>query len=230
MQVSELNDANMGPGCFASPSVFACDSDVCRECPSFDACASACLDTLKAMRERINIDALLVRHRAARQGTIEATPREEGPALPESIKFMPSVKPSTEKVERKSPSPRVALALSAEHEAIIDTISQQNAKALALKWCKEGLIEKIKTDMSQGRNPFDAQGSLAYCAVACEALLAGTLTRRGLKELFMKRMGKTKRWDERTAASHVGIVMPALLAFGIATETPAGFVVTPQTA
>jgi hypothetical protein len=219
---------SMAPGCYASPSVFASDSDICRGCPVFNDCAQACVGTLEAMRDRINIDSLLARHREARRTTIEAAPQEE-PTLPVAVKFMPSIKPSTEKVERKAPPPRRVVAeVTADQQAIVDSISQSNAKKLALKWCKDGIVEKIKTDMSQGRNPFDAQDSLAYCAVACEALLAGTLTRRGLKELFMKRMGKTTRWDERTAASHVGIVMPALVAFGIAVETPAGFVVNPE--
>lgn len=228
-EVSELNVPAAAPGCYASPSVFASDSDVCRGCPVFGECSNACVQTLHAIRDRINVDSLLERHRAARHSTIEAAPRET-PELPKALKFLPSIKPNTEKVDIKpvkTHKPRVAHEATPEQLAIIDRISQAHAKDLALKWCRAGLIETIGTELSAGRNPFASEPQ-TYYAVACEELLKGPLTRNALKEVFTKRMGKHKRWDVKTALSHVGIVIPALVGFGFAIETPAGFVVNPK--
>ena len=227
-EVNETTTPAMAPGCYASPSVFASDSDICRGCPVFDDCSQACVETLHALRDRINVDGLLARHREARQSTIEATPRAK-PALPVSIKFMPSVKPATTKVEPKQ-APKVTVSeVSPEQEAIIATITQVNAQELARKWCKRGIIDTIAQDLRQGRNPFASQARHDHCSVVCDELLKGTVTKQMLKQAFMKRLGNKTPWDERTASAHVNIAMPVLVAFGIAVETPAGFIVNPAT-
>jgi hypothetical protein len=226
-EVSEHNMPNMAPGCYASPSVYASDSEICRGCPTFDDCAAACVQTLHALRDRINIDSLLARHKQARSSTIEAAPTQ-APTLPATIKFMPSVKPQTEKVEPKvaRPEPVMTVAISEADQAIIETLNKKS-KEVAIKWCKRGMIETIKRELSQGRNPFASQARLDHCSVVCEELLNGAVTKHGLKKAFMKKLGAKSPWDESTAGAHVGIAMPVLVAFGIAIESPEGFIVNP---
>lgn len=226
-EVTENPTAAMAPGCYASPSVFARDSEICRGCPAYDACSQACVETLHALRDRINIDRLLNRHTSARQATIEATPALE-PQLPVTIKFMPSVKPAAQKVEpkREAPAPVVGVDVTAEQQAIIDTLNKKS-QDLAIKWCKRGMIDTIRKDMHRGVNPFASQARLDHCSVVCEELLNGSVTKQSLKKAFMKKLGAKTPWDESTASAHVGIALPALVAFGIAIESPAGFIVNP---
>ena len=227
---SEIQTPAMAPGCYASPSVYAQDSEICRGCPTFDDCGAACVQTLHALRDRINIDRLLNRHQQARQATIEATPAAD-PALPATIKFMPSVKPQADKVLVKvsRPEPVVTTDITEDQLAIIETLNKKS-KALAITWCKRGMIDKIKNDMREGRNPFASQARLDHCSVVCAELLKGTLTKHSLMQAFMSQLGNKTRWDKGTASAHVGIALPVLVAFAIAIETPAGFIVNPAIA
>lgn len=226
-EVSEIQMPAMAPGCYASPSVYAQDSEICRGCPTFDDCGAACVQTLHALRDRINVDRLLNRHKQARSATIEAAPADE-PQLPATIKFMPSVKPQSEKAQVKvsRPEPVVTTDVTPEQLAIIETLNKKS-KEVAIKWCKRGMIDKIKTDMREGRNPFASQARQDHCSVVCEELLKGTLTKQSLTKAFMSKLGNKTPWDKATASAHVGIALPVLVAFAIAIETPAGFIVNP---
>ncbi len=226
METTQTTVARLdAPGCYAAPSVFAQDSAVCQQCPAFDACSAACLDTLKALRDKINIEDILSRHRHVKAASIErATPEA---AKPDFSKFLPPMrKPPEQKVERKTPRVAFATELSPQHESIIGTIPQKNARELAAKWVKKGRLEHIRAELAARRNPF-ADQKVNHEFVACELLVAGPVTKLALKKAFMKRLGNRQPWDEATASSHVGIVLPVLVAFGIAIETDQGFMLNP---
>lgn len=226
-EVSENQTPAMAPGCYASPSVFARDSEICRGCPTYEQCASACVDTLHALRDRINIDSLLARHRSARQSTIEAaTPADEPSPLPNLHKFMPSVRLPEGKVERQAKAePKALMDVSPEDQAIIDTLKVKS-QALALTWVKKGMIEQIRQDLAEGRNPFGEEKT--HPGVVCDLLLKGVVTKHAIRDAFMARLGNKKPWDKTTANAHVDMAMSVLVAFGIAIESPAGFVVNPE--
>lgn len=225
MQVSSIPSEARAPGCYASPSVYAQDSEICRGCPAYEDCGQACMDTLKALRDRIDIESLLARHRKARESTTQAAPRQDEPT-PDMTRYLPSVKVPQQKVARQAQASPSMQDVSPQDQAIIDSLNKKSSE-LALKWCKHGMIETIKHDMREGRNPFASQARLDHCAVVCDELLKGSVTRAALKQAFMKRLGAKRAWDETTASAHVGIAMPVLVAFGIAVETPAGFIVNP---
>jgi hypothetical protein len=214
------------PGCYASPSVFAQDSTICQQCPAFDSCSAACLETLKALRDKINVEDILARHRQATASRIER-------AAPELIKqdyskFMPAMrKPPEQKIERKAAKVAIATELTSDQEAVIASIPQKNARELAAKWVKKGLLEHIRVELAARRNPF-ANQKVNHEFVACELIVAGPVTKLALKKAFMKRLGARQPWDEATASSHVGIVMPVLVAFKIAIETDEGFMLNPN--
>lgn len=223
-EVSEIQQPAMAPGCYSSPSVFARDSEICKGCPTYEACAEACVQTLHALRDRINIDGLLARHRTARQSTIEAAAPSDEP-LPNLHRFMPSVKVPEGKVERQAkPEPKAALGISADERAIIDTLKVKS-QALAETWVKKGMIEQIRQDLAEGRNPFGEDKS--HPAVVCDLLLKGVVTKHEIRDAFMARLGNKKPWDKTTANAHVDMAMSVLVAFGIVIESPAGFVVNP---
>lgn len=215
------------PGCYAAPSVFSQDSNICQQCPAFDACSIACRDTLKALRDKINIEDILSRHRQVKAASIErASP--ETTVKQDYSKFMPAMrKPPEQKVERKTPRVTSPTEMTPEQEAIINAIPQKNARELAIKWIKKGQFEHIRAELAAHRNPFTNQ-KVNHEFVACELLAAGPVTKLALKKAFMKRLGARQPWDEATASSHVGIVLPVLVAFAIAIETEEGFTLNPS--
>jgi hypothetical protein len=216
---------NPAPGCFASPSVFSQDSEICQGCPGFDACSVACIETLQALREKINIEDILARHRRAKSSKIESAAPVE--AKPDYSKFMPSVRKPPAKVERKAPVEPTTHEVSAEYQAIIDPLPKK-ARALAIGWVKRGIVDHVRTELAQGRNPFASQARQNHESVLCDELLKGTVTKTSLKKAFMANLGKKEPWDETTASSHVNIGMPALIAFGIAIETSEGYALVPR--
>jgi hypothetical protein len=213
------------PGCYASPSVFSQDSTICQQCPAFESCGSACIETLKALRDKINIEDILARHRQVKASSAE--PAVSVAIKPDFSRFMPSIKKPEQKVERRAPRAENTTEVSAEQEAIINTVPQKNARELAFKWIKKGQLDHIRTELAARRNPF-ASAKVNHEFIVCEALVAGPVTKTALKKAFMKRLGARQPWDEATASSHVGIVLPVLVAFAIAIETPEGFALNPS--
>lgn len=225
---SEHSPTLNAPGCYASPSVFSHDSVVCQGCPAFDACSSACIETLQALREKINVEDIINRHRRAKASTIESA--QPAVAKPDYSKFLPSVRKPEVKVERKPERVKVdaATELTPEQEAIIAGL-KQNSQALARKWIKNGLLGLIRSELQAGRSPFASQARHNHESVVCDELLKGTVTKLSLKKAFMARLGNKQPWDESTAASHVGIALPVLVAFNIAVETEEGYALNPRT-
>lgn len=227
MEQTTSDLSRIAPGCYAAPSVFSHDSDICKGCPAFEGCADACIETLTQLRSRINVESILTRHRAAKA----ASTSKAEPATPkvDFSKFLPSKREPTDKVERKVREERVVKDVSESDLATIANIPKK-ARELATGWLRNGLVEHIRTELQQGRNPFAAQARQSFMTVCCTELLSGALTKQSLKKAFMTHCGNKSPWDESTAASHVNIALPALLAFGIIQETSTGFVVVPASA
>lgn len=211
------------PGCYAAPSVFSHDSEVCQHCPAFDACSSACIETLKALRDKINIEDILTKHRAVKSAKLEAAqPSADEPKL-DIAKFLPSVKKPTAPVERTTDrTPKAVHEVPAEMQSIVDGIASKKPRELAAKWCKQGIVSKVRDDLAAGVNPFASQARQNFESVTCDMLLKGVFTKQMLKKAFMAKLGAKEPWDERTAASHVNIILPAMIAFGFAVETAEG--------
>jgi hypothetical protein len=225
MELATETSNNPAPGCYASPSVFSQDSTVCQGCPAFDSCGTACIETLKALRDKINIEDILARHRQARASSSERA--EPQPVKPDYSKFLPSVRKPEQKVERKAPRPETTTEVMPDQEAIINAIPQKNAREQALKWVSKGQLEHIRAELAARRNPFASQ-KVNHEFIVCEALVEGPVTKVALKKAFMKRLGNKQPWDERTASSHLGIVPPVLVAFGIVIETDEGYALIPR--
>jgi hypothetical protein len=223
-QAGRLN----APGCYAAPSVFSHDSEVCQGCPAFESCSQECIKTLQELRERVNIEDILARHRRAKASTIEqAKPPNAVPKI-DIGKFLPSVKVPVEKVEQAPKPKEPQVEVPDDHQKVLDALKEK-PRALALKWCRDGMIEKIRSDLAQGINPFASQARQNFESVTCELLINGAVTKQALKKAFMTRLGAKRPWSEGAAASHVNIALQALQGFGIIVETAEGYVVAPRT-
>lgn len=213
MQV-EMERPVGAPGCYAAPTVFSHDSEICQSCPAFDKCSQDCLKTLEVLRDKIDVTDILARHRATKK--LMATTTTENEDKPAS-KFLPSIKVPESKVERKvrEKKAKTTVELTPEMEKFIETsITQINAKNTARKWVQEGLIEHIRHELQAGRNPFPEQ-KRNHEVVCFEELLKGPVSRDQLAAEFRK-LGKNGPWLESSVKSHINIVMPVLVAFGIA--------------
>lgn len=216
------------PGCYAAPSVFSHDSEVCRVCPAFQSCSEACVKTLQELRSRINIEDLLARHRAVKSATIEQARAPDHLPKIDIGKLMPSVRMPPEKVEQ-APKPKAPkVDVTPDHQKILDELNEK-PRALAAKWCRDGIIDQMRDNLLQGINPFASQARQNFESVTCELLINGAVTRQALKKAFMTRLGAKTPWSDGTASSHVNIALQALEGFGIIMETSEGWVVSPRT-
>lgn len=215
----------LAPACFAAPSVFAHDSQICQSCPAFDSCSAASIKTLQELRDSIDISHLLKRHQNARKVTIEAAQPEENKRA-SNMKFMPSPKKPSAPVKRRTAVvERQVFTISGDVQEVIDKLNQKPA-ALVHRLAKSGMLEVIKTELSHGRNPYASQERRCYLSVACEKLLSGGYTKKSLEMAYMTALS----WKKGTASSHYIIVTPAFLALGIIVEKDGMYVVNPTLA
>lgn len=210
------------PGCFAAASVFTHDSDVCRQCCAFDACAAAALDTLEKIRGVIDVSDLLKRHDKVKQAArkiIKSNDEKAAAALPPG-----NNKPPLVPAERKTEVVKITFDTSADEENVIATLPVK-ARPIALSICKTGMLSRIKKDLREGRNALVESGP-GWLRVAIDRLLAGGFVRSELREAMRQELG----WEDSSAAPHTSMAVALFAAFGIIQETEGRFVLVPVTA
>lgn len=209
------------PACFGAATVFSHDSDICRQCVAFNACADAAIDTLNAIRQIINIDDLLSRHnkakKAAHQAIQRADQEREAAMPPGNITPPLSDKP----VERRTPTVPVTIEVSSDNESILARLPVK-PREIAIRLCKKGDLDQLRDDIAHGRNTF-AQSGPGFLRVAIDMLLSGGFAKSELRKRLQEQLG----WSEGTAMSHVGIACALLLAFKFAQESSGRFVLVP---
>lgn len=206
------------PGCFAAASVFAHDSEVCRKCQVFDGCAAESLKTLEAIKSLVNVSDLLRRHDAAKRSA-----RQHNTVVAEGSGEVPNAaSPISKPVTRVTKVERVTYAVPVEHELILASLPVK-PQDQARRMCAEGLIDKIKEGLLEGRNAL-SESKPRFLCLAVDRLLAGGFSKRDLRESFQNELG----WGESTASSHVSITLPIFVGFGIAQEISGQFVVAPD--
>jgi len=205
------------PACFAAASVFAHDSDVCRECKSYDACAAACVQTLESIRNVINVEDLLRRHQAARKQAVKALQKadQEAAAAAPPGGLPPPPLPVTP-VQRKTKITKVEFELSPDQQDLIARLPIK-PRELAVRLTKTGDLDKYRADLLAGVNTFDQSGP-AFLRVATKLLLSGGFTKSTLREAYERDL----EWTTGTAQSHVGIVCALLAAFKFVKQEPEG--------
>jgi hypothetical protein len=213
------------PGCFGAASVFAHDSNICRVCKSFDACAVESINTLEQIKGLVNVADLLKRHEVARKAVGLSVTSTVAPEISGKVPTIPEKTPViVEPVERKTQVENVTFDLCADTTLTLDSLSVKS-KAAATQLCKHGLIDKIKAGVQEGRNALTVSKP-NYITVAIDSLLSSGFSRSGLRAQYVEKLG----WGEATASSHVSIICPILTAFGIAQESNGQFVAAPACA
>ena len=191
-------DNKTTPGCFGAASVFDENYAVCQSCAAFRTCGEAARSNLQAMRERIDLSAVMTRRVQVRSAAMRA-----GAA--------PVVS-------------RQASAIPEEDQRVIALISDKNRKAgeQATLLCKYNKINLCRAALPNRVNPF-AESGPSFMRVACDLLLNGGFTKAMLKQRLMTVLG----WSPGTAAAHGSMATALLYAFGIATLAQEQFVLNP---
>lgn len=218
MELFETDAPANAPACYAAPSIFSRDSEVCRMCPTFSQCEEASLKTLQELRKSIDVTDLLARHAQARKKTVEAVEPTE-PAT--NLKFLPSIKPPSSPVIRKARIEPATFTIEDDIQQVIDNLNK-NPATLVRRLAKAGVIGLVRQELAEGRNPLP-EDKWTWISIACQKLAEGGYTKQSLVMAYMTKM----EWKETTANSHFVIVTPAFKALGLIVESEGKFVVNP---
>ena len=123
-----------------------------------------------------------------------------------------------------TPFVQVGMEIMPDEESVIATLPVKSQK-IAVSLCKNGLITRIKKDLSEGRNTFAKTGP-QFIRESLNMLITGGFTRSELKGRFQKELS----WEDTTAASHVSQIVAILLGFRIAQEIDGRVVANPAIA
>lgn len=214
----ETLQAHQSPGCFGSPSCYASNSNFCQTCEGFNECGEESLNTLKRIKEVVNVDDLLHKHNQAL-----AKQRVENKKRLKALKTEPPKmeRPTPKSVERTAKKEVVEFSIDEKTAELIGELPVK-ARPFAISLCRKGLVDRIKKDLVRNVNPLSGCGPV-FLSIAIESLIAGGFTKSELREIYMKDRG----WTENTAASHVSLVVKLFLMFDIAIENNQKFTASP---
>ncbi|MFM0095576.1 hypothetical protein PQQ87_08185 [Paraburkholderia nemoris] len=214
-----MNPELQAPGCFASPSIYAIDSQYCQQCVAYRECGEAMQKTLTELQPVINVKDLIDLHEKARKkmGIV----REPEVAAVVETAFAAS-SPLPQAIERKTVVAKVDFEIDQKTMDLIANIGNVKAKAQALVLAKTNMIERAIVALSKGENPF-INTPPRFLNVACDMLLNGGFTKASLKKALMERLGQS----EGTAGSHVSIAVAMLQPMNIIVARGKTFTLNP---
>ena len=206
------------PGCFAAASVFAHDSQVCKACPCFDACASASLETLKLIRGAVNVEDLLRRHSAVKaKANVALKARDDAEAASRAPGNVPH---PLSPVERKTDV--VKVEFSKEDGDIVANVPEKT-RTTAVRLIKEGIVAELRKRYTAGDLTVLDLVEPKWLRVALTNLASGGFEKSKLRDEFVGLFG----WTPATAQSHVSMATALLVSFKFATSNGGQVVLTP---
>jgi hypothetical protein len=214
-----MNPELQAPGCFASPSIYAVDSQYCQQCVAYRECGEVMQKTLAELQPIINVQDLIDMHEKARK-KMGINP---APELPQQVETAFAVSsPLPQSIERKTVVTKVDFEVDQKTMDLIANIGNVKAKAQALVLAKSNMIERSIAALAKGENPF-ADCPPKFLNVACDLLLNGGFTKAQLKKALMERLGQS----DGTAGSHVSITVAMLLPMNIIVANGKAFILNP---
>lgn len=204
------------PGCFAAASVFSHDSNICQTCVVFVQCAEESIKTLESIKEMVCVTDIVKQHQKAKKKT-ESQKSEivaEESLVTESSETTP--------VNRVTPVSKITFEIDEDQNQALAKITNSKGKEQFVVLCKRGLIDDMKRDLSNGVNTFDKGGPKHFRTVV-RLLLEGGCT----KSEFRRALVDDHQWSDSAASSHVSMLWPGLIAFGLAMEVESRLVLIP---
>lgn len=208
------------PACFAAASVFTHDSEVCRQCCAFDACAAASLDTLNQIRHIVNVSDLLKYHEKAKKVSrvaLKAADEKVAASLPPGN----GQPPLPGAVERKTEVVAVKFDVTPDDEAVVATLSAK-VQPIVVRMLKRGALSQIKKSIKEKHNTLP-ETEPGWLSIAVDHMIAGGFSRAELRKAMIDKLG----WLDSSAQPHASMAALLLKAFGIAQEVEGRIVPAP---
>lgn len=199
------------PRCFGLPSSYHQGTKTCRGCPERTECESVSYDRLHGLKSS-GFDAgddVLARFQD--RSLAGFRPHRQ-------IEIHLTVKPPTRQVKAE----KYENALTQEDITALQSVPYTVAEKVQ-RMMSSNQDRIARAALKEGRNPFPIDGS-RHLHVACDALLQGGFTKRGLRQRFMDQLG----WGENTAFSHVSLVVSMFLLFKFVKQENDNFVLHPS--
>lgn len=200
------------PGCFGSPLCYSDVSLPCTLCPHKDGCGQVAEQTATELRDTYGIkEALVAANRAANRRPRPApAPRPKPAPVPRHGGGIAPATPALDAALRApgtlpGASPYVPATPPAPHSAGLSVKSLE----LQSRLHKRGI--DLRRAIGRGANPFDSQPP-AFMRVLTRLLLEGSFTREQATSSLMSELN----WAHGSAASHVTLALPVLVAEGVA--------------
>ncbi|WP_297478266.1 hypothetical protein [Ferrovum sp.] len=204
------------PGCFAAASVFSHDSNICNACIAFAQCATESIKTLESIKEMVCVTDIIKQHQKAKKKT-------EGHRSKSLVEDLPVVEPvDGMPVNRTTPLSKITFEIDEDQNQALAKITNSKGKEQFVVLCKRGLIDDMKRDLSHRVNTFDKGGPKHFRTVV-RLLLNGGCT----KSEFRRALIDDHQWSDSAASSHVSMLWPGLIAFGLAIEVESRLVLIP---
>jgi hypothetical protein len=208
------------PACFAAASVFTHDSEVCRQCCAFDACAAASLETLEQIRHVVNVADLLKRHEKAKKVSREAIKAADEKKLADQPPGN-NQPPLTGAVERKTEVVAVKFEVTPEEEAVVAKLSSK-VQPIVVRMLKRGALSQVKKSVKEKHNAL-AESEPEWLRLAVDHMIAGGFTRSELRETLKTKLD----WADSSTGPHASMAALLLKGFGIAQEIEGRLVPAP---
>lgn len=195
------------PSCFGMPSCRSVGSDMCNSCVFNEQCDENCIAILKSMHDSIDVVALINKHQML---LIKA--RQERPTTSKT-KIVIDNEIQQHKNEPIDKAEVVEFSVSDEDLKVIRRLSEREQK-IAIKLCKQNLINQIKDDVKLKRNALDGF-EFEWLRLALQCLIDDEFDGK----MMVKKFIDILNISERTAVNYIHSSAVIFIKFKIAVHT-----------
>lgn len=209
-------------GCFGAATVYAADSEACKQCATYVACGQESLKTLKRICDVVNVEDLIARHQKAKAAAAKALRAKDKEALDAAPPGPINTPTPTKPVARAVPVENVTFEVSEKQAQIIATLPVK-ARSFTTSLCKRGLLMGIRNNVAQRDPNFHKAIPLWLAIPLIQLVNNGEVTAESLRAEYEEKL----QWTKGTMASHISLVFSFLEGFEIATKDAKRYVISP---
>ena len=210
------------PACFGSISCFSYDSEHCKHCPAYQACAVETQKTLESIKATINVDDLMRKHKKAKEKMQGKRDVERAKIETPASKPEPYGQPKLpDIVVRATKTEKVTFEITEQDNEIILKLPVK-AQTFACTLIKSGMVNDVKQGLKDGRNAIDGKKPMWF-SKSVGLLAQGGFTRAELREHLMSELS----WGENSAGPHVSLAIAILTGFNLAKDDSGRIVALP---
>lgn len=212
-------------GCFGAATVYAADSEACKQCETYQACGLESIKTLKRISSVVNVEDLIARHQKAKAAATKTLLSKDKKAIEEAPPGPVDTPTPTKPVARAVPVENVTFEVSEKHAQIIANLPVK-ARSFTTSLCRRGLLMGIRTNVAQRDANFHKAIPLWLSIPLVQLVKNGEITAESIRAEYEEKL----QWTKGTMASHISLVFSFLEGFEIATKEAKRYVISPTLA